>query len=460
MDDTLRTSWWRTLTLPGQFLLAGGAVMVAAGLVVGTFVAKRIEQVVVQNSGITAALYMENFISPLSQDLATSDTLSPPAAQALTEIFQGTALGDRVVSYKIWKPGGRVVHASDPAQVGQVFPEEEHLAAAFAGQISASFESLEGAESQAEAALGIPLLEVYSPIRELWTGEVIAVAEFYERAEKLRADLADARRTSWMIVGGVFLMSGALLLGIVQAGGRTIVAQSAALSRQLEESREMAAANLALRDRVVAASSRATSLMERAVRRIGSDLHDGPAQYLALAALKLDTAIPDGPRAADLRQSIDSALTELRAISRGLALPDLDRLDLAAILDRALTEHARQSGAEVARPDAPDIQLDYARKLCVYRFLQEALSNAHRHAGAAEVRVDTRTVGTSLVVTVADDGVGFDPAADQPLRPDGGQGLLGLSDRAESLGGRVDVDSRPGAGTRLTLNLPLEDLHR
>jgi signal transduction histidine kinase len=460
MDETLRTSWWRTLTLPGQFLLAGLGVMIAAAVVVGTFVASRIEQVVVHNSGIAAALYMENFISPLSQDLATSDSLSPPAAQALTEIFEGTALGDRVVSYKIWKPGGRVVQASDTALVGAVFPEEDKLRNAFAGQISASFEGLEGEESRAEAALGIPLLEVYSPVRELWTGKVIAVAEFYERAEKLRDDLADARRTSWLIVGGVFVLSGALMFGIVQAGGRTIRAQREALTRQLDESREMAAANLALRNRVVAASSRATSLMERAVRRIGSDLHDGPAQYLALAALKLDAAVPDSPRAADLRQSIDHALSELRAISRGLALPDLDRLDLAAILDRALADHARQSGTEVTRPDAPDVALDYARKLCVYRFLQEALSNAHRHAAATELRVEATTQAQTLTVAVADNGAGFDPAAEHPLRPDGGQGLLGLSDRAESLGGRLAIDSRPGAGTRLTLHLPLEDLHR
>jgi hypothetical protein len=87
------------------------------------------------------------------------------------------------------------------------------------GAIAWSFEVLDDLENEAEAALGVPLLEVYSPIRQAWTGDVIAVAEFYERAEGLAADIQSARRTSWIVVGGTFLASGIILFGIVQAGG-------------------------------------------------------------------------------------------------------------------------------------------------------------------------------------------------------------------------------------------------
>ena len=96
-------------TLPRQFLLAGGAVMLLAMLIVGAWVALRIEQGVVQNSATSAALYMESFVSPLSQELADADGLSEPALVALKEIFAGGLLSERVVSYKIWKPGGLVV---------------------------------------------------------------------------------------------------------------------------------------------------------------------------------------------------------------------------------------------------------------------------------------------------------------------------------------------------------------
>ena len=97
---------WRSLTLPGQFMLAGAAVMVLATIFVEYWVSKRIEDAVVQNSAVSAALFMENFISPLSQELADTDTLSPPARQALAEVFDGTPLGERVVSFKIWSSDG------------------------------------------------------------------------------------------------------------------------------------------------------------------------------------------------------------------------------------------------------------------------------------------------------------------------------------------------------------------
>ncbi|KQB97088.1 hypothetical protein AL073_08465 [Loktanella sp. 1ANDIMAR09] len=207
------------MTLPGQFLLAGAAVMVVATIAVEFWVSKRIEDAVVNNSAFSAALLMENFISPLSQELADTDTLSQPARQALAEVFNGTPIGERVVSYKIWSTDGLVIHASDPSIIGQEFEPSEDFLRAASGYVSASFEDFDDIEDATEAALGVPLLEVYSPIRQLWSGEIIGVAEFYEDATILREDILSAHRTSWLVVGGAFLASGVLLFGIVQAGG-------------------------------------------------------------------------------------------------------------------------------------------------------------------------------------------------------------------------------------------------
>ena len=461
LSDTLH---WRQLTLPGQFLLAGAVVMVVTMVVVGNWVSRRIEDAVVQNSATSAALFMESFISPLSQELAQTDTLSPPARQALEEIFNGTALGERVVSYKLWLPGGRVVHSSDPALSGQVFTPSENLKRAWSGQVASSFEDLNDAENVAEAALNVPLLEVYSPIREVWTGKVIAVAEFYERADHLAADLRSARRTSWLVVGGTFLASGLLLFGIVQAGGRTIRNQRQALERQLVQTESISRQNVDLRQRAVSASSRATAQTERAIRRVGSDLHDGPAQYLALAALRLDSVLEDKSKSGvdQVRESLNRALGELRIISRGLALPDLDNLDIFELTNRAVHDHEKQTGMTVdltfATETAPP--LNYAQKLCAFRFLQETLSNATRHAkvDCATVRVDQTDAEISFVV--ADRGPGFDPEKARMIRPDGGQGLFGLTDRAESIGGSVSIRSSAASGSEITLTLPKEDINK
>ena len=452
------TAPWLPRTLPGQFLLAGGVVMLAGALIVGTWVARRIEAGGGGNTPNASAPYLGSFISPPSQDLAEAEGLSPPARQALHEIFSSTSLGERVVSYKIWKPGGLVVEASDPGLEGQTFEPSPDQLAAWNGQIAASFEDLDDDENAGEARLGVPLLEVYSPIREIWTGDVIAVAEFYERADGLARELSDARRMGWLVVAGVFVTSGLLLYGIVLAGGRTIERQQADLARQLAESRRMADQNRALRDRVLAAATRSTAQAERVMRRVGLDLHDGVAQHLSLASLRLDGAMRDAEadEARTVRGALDAAMRELRAISRGLALPDLEHLGAAEVAARAVDDHRRAFGTEVALvmpTGAAPPDLPFAARLSLYRFLQEALSNAHRHAGGTAVEVALVSVAGGIEASVADGGPGFDPETTK-LRPDGGQGLIGLRDRAETLGGHVRIEASPGAGARITLFLP------
>ena len=160
-----------------------------------------------------------------------------------------------------------------------------------------------------------------------------------------------------------------------------------------------------------------------------------------------------------MRRSLDMALDELRIISRGLALPDLDNLEIDALIDRAVTGHTRQTDLRiiVERLGATDVALNYAQKLCVFRFLQESLSNISRHAGVEQATVTALTDDQRLCICVADTGRGFDATKPRMLRNDGGQGLFSLTDRAESIGGALDVTSTLTGGTTLTLTLPFEE---
>ncbi|MEZ5913905.1 MAG: sensor histidine kinase [Paracoccaceae bacterium] len=455
--QTVRTRFFRSLA--GQFLIAGSVVMAIAALIIGNWVERRIEQGVVQSSAISAALYMESFISPLSQELADDAGLSEPARTALHEIFETTALKTRVVSYKIWKEGGLIVEASDPALRGGRFEPGEELLAAWNGAVGASFEDFEDGEDDGEAALGIPLLEVYSPIRELWTGEIIAVAEFYERADELARELADAKRNSWLIVAGVFATSGALLFGIVGAGSRLIERQRMTLQDQLAESRRMSEQNLRLRERVMQAAQRSTAQSDRVMQRIGQDLHDGIAQHLSLASLRFEEAAPaDAENAETVRVAMAAAMRELRAISRGLALPDIDQLDPHALVTRAVEDHRKLFRSNVTVENALDaaLPLDEPAKLCIYRFLQEALTNAARHGEADAIAVNASHSGATVTVEVSDNGKGFAPETPRLVGDTGGQGLMSLRDRAETLNGQVSIRSRPGQGTAIELTLPIE----
>ena len=103
--------------------------------------------------------------------------------------------------------------------------------------------------------------------------------------------------------------------------------------------------------------------------------------------------------------------------------------------------------------EAASTALPPPRRAEVVQMLREALSNASRHARASEIVVTARLDRDPLLLTVADDGVGFDPSE---ARDNGHHGLRNMANRARQLDGRLDVQSRPGAGTRVELSVPLE----
>ena len=201
----------------------------------------------------------------------------------------------------------------------------------------------------------------------------------------------------------------------MRAGSNTIERQRSELRAQVAESRRIAALNLDLSDRVVRASARATASTERALRQIGADLHDGPAQHVALASMRLGSITPDSDagraEAAAIRSALDAALDEIRAISRGLSLPDLEGLGLVEIVDRAVEANRRHADADVAVHfvGPRDVALDFPARTCLFRFLQEALSNAARHAPGAPVEITVTVDPDAVRVAVRDRGPGFDP---------------------------------------------------
>nr|WP_272490838.1 histidine kinase [Mesobacterium pallidum] len=341
----------------------------------------------------------------------------------------------------------------------------DELRAALAGEVIATFEDLHDEEDSGEAALGVPLLEVYSPIREAWSGEIIGVAEFYEIAEVLHGDLRTVRLLSWLTVIGVLTVIGGALYLIVLQGSRTIVAQQGELTRQNAALRALSDRNAGLRRRVSQAAARAAALNEATLRGVGADLHDGPAQYMGYAALRLDGLrrhAPDDAARADfdaVSTAIADSIRELRQISRGLALPDIERRTPCEILSGVAEAHSARTGAPVALDCrlADDLPLSEAARICLYRVAQEGLTNGWRHGGGADQSLEAHSAGGTLHLAVRDRGPG--PGQAQP-DPDGGLGLAGLRDRVESLGGTVVLMPRgDGPGAELTMILDLEESH-
>jgi signal transduction histidine kinase len=359
-----------------------------------------------------------------------------------------------------------IAFATDNELIGKAFPETAKLRRAWEGHIAADLDRLEEEENQPERASGVPLLEVYVPIRAENSERVIAVAEFYERADQLKEDIFNAKLESWAVIGAIALVAISALIGIVGRGSRTIEQQRSELQNKIAELQSLLKQNTDLRGRVERASLRALEINEQHLRRLGAELHDGPAQLLGLALLRLDS-IEHKPAARSesaaagsgrgdvetIRTALRDALQEIRHISVGLSLPTLDRLSIGAALQAAVRDHIRRTNTPVNTDIAANGETaTHPIKAAAFRFVQEALNNATRHASGVGQKVSAYEKDGFVVVEVSDKGKGFGPA--QTAREDQ-IGLAGMRERINSLGGDFTMQSTLGGGTTLTARLPL-----
>lgn len=443
-----------------QFLIVGGFGLLAVMAIVGVWVTSQISDGVIRNSAGSTALYVDSVIAPLLPDMRKSEELSESVKRALDETLDQGALGKRLASFKLWRRDGKILYSTDAALIGRVVEPNSSLLAAFSGNVVAEFDRLDDTEKDWQKATSSTLLEIYNPVREPWSGDVVAVSEFHEVADDLQSTLNSALWSSWLVVAGATATALALLFGIVLRGSRTIARQRVTLEGQIAELQVLLAQNSSLRQRVQRASRRATAINERYLRRIGADLHDGPAQLVALAALRLDSPLLSDPSASagrrkaeivDIHHTLDDAMREIRAICHGLVLPQIETAAIADILKLAVAEHERRTASSVEL-DLPARlpELGTSEKISIYRFAQEALNNAWRHGKGKDQAVRAAMKGGKLSIHVIDGGPGFDPASSEGL------GLAGLRERIESIGGHFETSSG-ATGTRLTITLSLEE---
>jgi len=451
---------WSGLSLAWQFVIAGGIGLLAVMLVVGLWVTSQIRDGVMHNSAATTALYVDSVIAPLLPDMRKSQELDDTVKRALDETLGQGALGKRLVSFKLWRRDGTILYSKDASLIGRQIKPNANLIAAFSGNVMVKYNKLEDEEDDKERSIGVPLLEIYNPVREPWSGEVVAVTEFYELSGDFEESLNSALRWTWLVVATATAAALALLSGIVFRGSRTIVTQQAALEAKVSELQTALAQNSSLRQRVQRASRRATAINERYLRRIGADLHDGPAQLVALAALRMDSPVLVDPATsntlreaeiAGIHKTLGEAMREIRGICNGLVLPQIETQAVADILRLAVAEHERRTSTKVLLTLPERLpELGTSEKISIYRFVQEGLNNAFRHGKGKGQQVRATTKGGKLLVEVMDTGPGFDPARSEGL------GLAGLRERIESIGGQFETLSGP-EGTRLVIALSVEE---
>lgn len=448
----------RSWSLTRQFAVTGGAIMLLALVVEGLFTAEIIARNTIDRKAATTALFMDSILSPLAHHLTTSDVLPTEERAELDRLLNREDFKSRFPHVEIWKGGGLVAYSTTPELIGRKFDPPAGLVGALDGEVSAYYTDLEADEHEVRGFTS-RYLEIYAPIREHHTGRIIAVAEIHETTEPLEQRLWWLRLKSWLARIGATVLIMASLFWIVYRGNRTIMVQQRQLGERMADVERTSRHNRSLKERVQRASGRVAELTEHYLRGFGAELHDGPAQLVGLAALKVEHVRRAGTVAEREKelQVLDSVLEEaqrdIRTISKGLMLPEIEGLPLPEVIGRAARTHEKRTGTAVAlRCEDISQSLSSAAKICAYRFVQEGLNNAFRHAEGNGQTVTCELKGAVLCLAVEDAG---GTGLVCPSGPDSGLGLVGLRERVESLGGTFSVCNVPSGGTRIEMKLAM-----
>jgi len=280
--------------------------------------------------------------------------------------------------------------------------------------------------------------------------EILALAERIElltsqNSAQERARMAAADRDFRSSLG--WIAAGALLLGLA------ISVFTLVRIRGLEQQSQAAETEL----RMLSGQIRTTQEQER--KFLSRELHDQVGQMLTglrmeLAAISRLHAVTDSEiagRIARAKGTVEQTLAIVRNIAMLLRPSMLDDLGLTPALNWLVKEVSRSSGMNIQAELKSGLdELPDAHRTCLYRVVQEALTNASRHSGARTVDLEVDCIGNWVQATITDDGKGFEPGSEKRR----GLGLLGMEERVRELGGNLRVSSAPGRGTSVEIRLP------
>lgn len=456
-----------------SFIVSAALVLLIGMALFGTWVTQRSTDAIMQHSAHSAAMFMDSSIEPLVQELANKPQLSPASVEAIDRLLTHQAISRKLSGITIWRRDGVVAYARDRDLIGTPQPVTRELQSALDGRVE--IEQLRTSPSAQDLYPDSTegSYKIYSPMHQLGTNDVIAVAGYVEPPHELDSLLAKGRRDTWVVVGIFTVLIFSLTFNLIHHASEMIKEQNKDLRERYDAQVNLNYQNHLLQKQLQDAHQKGIEINEDFLRRISADLHDGPAQFLALALLRVDDIAPptratgaDGVSPAEVRRlraletvrsATASALHEIRSISTGLALPEMEGHSPTDAIEAAVNAFVAATQTKVTcnlsgLPDA----LPMPWTVCLFRFVQEGLSNGLRHAGGLGLEVRSSVCDGDVAVEIADRGPGFDVReACSKAR----LGLVGLRHRIEVLGGRFEVNSSPGQGTTIMLVIPSKALH-
>jgi signal transduction histidine kinase len=276
-------------------------------------------------------------------------------------------------------------------------------------------------------------------------------AGFVEQQSEITGVYQSMQRDLWQLLGLALAIGIAVaILAVVYAG------------RLEQRLRRQMATDEALAQDLQELSAKLVTAQEQERRHIARELHDEIGQALtavkmelAYAGRTIDAGVASSEALYTAKTITDSALHQVRDLSYLLHPAALDEFGLVSAIDSHMKSFGRRHeiAAELSH-EGMDSRLTPETEAAAYRIIQDALNNVAKHANATACWVHVARTPDALRITIEDDGVGFDPSA--PRLPDRrGLGLIGIRERASYLKGSVAIDSAPGKGTRVVVELPV-----
>jgi signal transduction histidine kinase len=423
----------RVLTNPVVQFLATGLVTLVVVIIATSALSRSAadEEAVADARTLTWVLGTSVAQPAVPEGLVTGDA-------AAIDRFDRTVLdrllvGD-VLRVKIWDADGTVLYSDRTELIGMSYPlGDDELDVIRDGGTDAEISDLGRPENRFEREIGGDLLEVYTRIRSP-EGQPL-LFEAYLSVDQVRESRAQVLDRFLPITIGS-------LLALVALSTPLVVLLSRRLSRAARD-----------RERLLEAAVRASDA-ERL--RIARDLHDGVVQDLAGSSMALSTAAAraDGRERQDLEEigrSLRVSMRALRSLLVEIYPPDLHTAGIAAALDDLVAPLAA-TGVAVDVDVSGDEGAPRSSVALLWRVAQESVRNVARHARADRMSLTLHRQGDALVLEVVDDGVGFDPGA---ARGDDRFGLRGTASLVREHGGTMEVDSTPGSGTMVRVEVPI-----
>jgi signal transduction histidine kinase len=353
----------------------------------------------------------------------------------------------------LWLPDGTILYSNAPGVTSRQLLPPTEVVRAFRGAAAVRFTDMDTAVFR-QHGLQSDYIEVYFPLRNHETNEIVAVAQLWEATTSLERDLWTLTLASWVTAAVVTTVVIITLFGVVLEGSRMIERQKRILSKRLAQSHARAARHRELKAEAQRASRSVTEMTDKQLRTIGTDLHDGPAQSIGFAVLRLDRLrrplkAPERDKVvAEVETALSSAMSEIRAIAMALVLPDIEDLVLTEVINRAVKQHVGRTGSVIAVDSMVEpVHVAPEVAVCVFRFIQEGLNNAFHH-GLPDGQALTAAMQQGMLkLSITNNYVesGHHESTDHL-----GIGLYGLRARVQSIGGNFTFVQSNGQ-TRLEM---------